>query len=266
MRKEILPIGTVCELADNKKVMVIGYNKSLLNNGTLVEKDYETIDYPYGTLSNIRKGVNQDEIKNVLYIGYSDDDFVKFEQAYNGEEVTNNTEVVENVTIPNPFSVQEQQAPVETRPVDEWPIFKEIKFDENGVAVSTDENNTPEVKAEDIMPKYQFDENGVVIGITNGEPEIVEEKPMTTSETKYQFDENGVIIGVEEVSSEPAITETRETAEVPKYQFDENGVIIGINEVSSEQKETEAPKVSEVPKYQFDENGIIIGIEEPSAA
>ena len=67
------------------------------------------------------------------------------------------------------------------------------EFDADGVIVadhSTNQENShtvPEIKTEDIVPKYRFDENGVVIDDLTVE---------TQKETKspFEFDKNGVII------------------------------------------------------------------------
>ena len=259
MREEILPIGTVCELAENKKVMITGYKRKVFSDGAVVEKDYETVEYPYGTLSNIHRGINKDEIKNVIYIGYSDDEFTRFERQYNGE-APQVAPAVSPAPVENPFSIKEESAkPAEK--AENWPIFKNIEFDENGVVVSVEQNEAPqEQDLSNIMPKYEFDENGVIIGIS-GQPQAsaAEVAPTETAQVPtYQFDENGVIIGTSETKTEEP--QKNESAyESTKYQFDENGVIIGVEEPKEETPKYEAETVS---KYKFDENGVIIGVEE----
>lgn len=259
MREEILPIGTICELAENKKVMITGYKRKVFSDGAVVEKDYETVEYPYGTLSNIHRGINKDEIKNVIYIGYSDDEFTRFERQYNGE-APQVAPVTAPAPVENPFSIKEESAkPAEK--AENWPIFKNIEFDENGVVVSVEQNEAPqEQDLSNIMPKYEFDENGVIIGIS-GQPQAsaAEVAPTETAQVPtYQFDENGVIIGTSETKTEEP--QKNESAyESTKYQFDENGVIIGVEEPKEETPKYEAETVS---KYKFDENGVIIGVEE----
>ena len=198
MREEILPIGTICELAENKKVMITGYKRKVFSDGAVVEKDYETVEYPYGTLSNIHRGINKDEIKNVIYIGYSDDEFTRFERQYNGE-APQVAPVTAPAPVENPFSIKEESAkPAEK--AENWPIFKNIEFDENGVVVSVEQNEAPqEPDLSNIMPKYEFDENGVIIGIS-GQPQASAAEVASTETAQvptYQFDENGIIVGVE---------------------------------------------------------------------
>ena len=259
MREEILPIGTICELAENKKVMITGYKRKVFSDGAVVEKDYETVEYPYGTLSNIHRGINKDEIKNVIYIGYSDDEFTRFERQYNGE-APQVAPAVAPAPVENPFSIKEESAkPAEK--AENWPIFKNIEFDENGVVVSVEQNEAPqEQDLSNIMPKYEFDENGVIIGIS-GQPQASAAEVASTETAQvptYQFDENGVIIGTSETKTEET-PKTESSYESTKYQFDENGVIIGVEEPKEEAPKYEAEKVS---KYKFDENGVIIGVEE----
>lgn len=259
MREEILPIGTICELAENKKVMITGYKRKVFSDGAVVEKDYETVEYPYGTLSNIHRGINKDEIKNVIYIGYSDDEFTRFERQYNGE-APQVAPVTAPAPVENPFSIKEESAkPAEK--AENWPIFKNIEFDENGVVVSVEQNEAPqEPDLSNIMPKYEFDENGVIIGIS-GQPQASAAEVASTETAQvptYQFDENGVIIGTSETKTEET-PKTESSYESTKYQFDENGVIIGVEEPKEETPKYEAETVS---KYKFDENGVIIGVEE----
>lgn len=67
------------------------------------------------------------------------------------------------------------------------------EFDADGVIVadhSTNQENSqtvPEIKIEDIVPKYRFDENGVIIDDLTVEPPKETKSP-------FEFDENGVII------------------------------------------------------------------------
>lgn len=67
------------------------------------------------------------------------------------------------------------------------------EFDADGVIVadySTNQENSqtvPEIKKEDIVPKYRFDENGVIIDDLTVEPQKETKSP-------FEFDENGVII------------------------------------------------------------------------
>ncbi len=67
------------------------------------------------------------------------------------------------------------------------------EFDADGVIVadySTNQENSqtvPEIKKEDIVPKYRFDENGVIIDDLTVEPQKETKSP-------FEFDKNGVII------------------------------------------------------------------------
>lgn len=86
---EVLPVGSIIELKNNSRFMVIGYN----SNENSSEKSYDYICcLPHVGIkrekSNLKKDVdyfiiNRNEIYNVLFIGYCDDDFTKYMYALN---------------------------------------------------------------------------------------------------------------------------------------------------------------------------------------
>ena len=82
MEKEIYPIGTVVKLVQNSKVpmMIIGY-RPIKDDGT--KKDYVAVAYPVGCVdSEFFFMINQDEIKEVLFSGYANKDFVLFREHF----------------------------------------------------------------------------------------------------------------------------------------------------------------------------------------
>lgn len=256
MKREVLPIGTVCQLDDNKKVMIIGYkNISFVNNEVLI-KDYSGIKYPEGVSTDIRIIFDNEDIKSILYMGYTDESFenIKYlltDNAYETPKMKSTYQFDENGVVvaevkkpvKNPFSINDVPAKTVNVQPDEWPIFN----NDNKVKESVEEllpGDVPDQKKSISGTKYIFDENGIVIGVEGQETPV--EEP---SKPKYQFDENGVVIGV------AGQEETTEKPSKSKYQFDENGVVIG---VEGQEETTEEPSKQ---KYQFDENGVVIGVE-----
>lgn len=269
MKREILPIGTICELDNNKTIMITGYKNISIENDNVAIKDYVGIKYPEGTLSNEEFKFNNENIKSILYMGYVDEKFEVIKALLNDEVEYEEKKMKSTYTfdengvltsevkkpVKNPFSIEEPKAEKLDEKPDDWPIFKNIEFDENGVVVTAEENVPDNVPSQtDVTgPKYQFDENGVIIGV-EGETTQPEEVLTNESEPVYEFDENGVVLGIK--NEEVKTVETTQANGETEYEFDENGVIIGVKEPKKEE-----PQEDNTPKYQFDENGMVIGVE-----
>ena len=276
MKREILPIGTICELDNSKIIMIIGYKNISIDNKNISIKDYVGVKYPEGTLSTEEYKFNNENIKSILYMGYVDEKFEnikallndevdyeeqKMESTYTFDEngvITSETKT----PVKNPFSVEEPKAEKLDEDPGDWPIFKNIEFDENGVVVSAEEytpSNIPD-QSDVLGPKYQFDENGVIIGVEDEETQNEKMTLVNESEPVYEFDANGVVVGVKE--KEPAKEEQTDTSE-PEYEFDENGVVVGVKEKEpAKEEQTEASE----PEYEFDENGVVVGVKEKEPA
>lgn len=78
-----LPIGTVVLLKDaTKKLMITGFCIQSEDNSKLY--DYSGCMYPEGVLSSDQNCVfNHDQIKQIYYIGYVDEEEKKFKQQLN---------------------------------------------------------------------------------------------------------------------------------------------------------------------------------------
>lgn len=85
---DLIPIGSIVELKDNKKNMIIGYNPSLPN-------DTEQYDYIVCSPNGLNKEkekliynedyfyIKKEDIINIFYIGFSDRNFDLFEEIHN---------------------------------------------------------------------------------------------------------------------------------------------------------------------------------------
>lgn len=82
--KELLPVGSIIELKNNSRFMIIGYSPNensdekscdyiccLPHVGIKREKSNLKLDIDYFI-------INRNDIYNVLFIGYNDDDFTKY--------------------------------------------------------------------------------------------------------------------------------------------------------------------------------------------
>lgn len=280
MNSKYLPIGSVCTLKGRDgKFMIIGLYSTVYNNGITVY-DYKACTYPYGTtLQDQFISFNHDDIENVDFKGYMNEDadklFMVLQNKLSG-------------TLFHEVSLEQ-----------EVPSFSNIEFDENGYVVKA-ESSTPssnpfvnnvEIEkpqtATSIFQNIRFDENGTVISADkvdeNGDVESqnlesetsnamatnnVEENQVATAnqsaEEEYEFDENGTVIAVK---TKDAPTDAN-NLDSEEYQFDENGVVIAVNgKIDSKDNDSNdtTDNSSESPvgdiEYEFDENGVIIGIK-----
>ncbi len=77
MNNELLPIGTVVLLnGGTKKVMICGYSSKSEEDGKTY--DYNGCIFPEGFMENIFCLFNKNQIDEVCYKGYVDDDFDKY--------------------------------------------------------------------------------------------------------------------------------------------------------------------------------------------
>lgn len=262
-QEKYLPIGSVCTLkGKNKKVMITGYY-SVEFKGNLTIKDYVGCAYPEGLLlPELTCNFNHDDIENIDFIGYINEEQEKFKGLLN--RLTGN--------------VSEEEKAKEFHKNNDMFLtsnasYSKLLFDENGVVMIA-ETAKPEVKENKTL-EYTFDENGVVISVNNydnvsnpfkynseNSPKVVQqndwsilndkkidnsnelENRKTIELNKIEFDENGVVISVG--SSESNNNKT--------YEFDENGVVVSVGTVKNESS-TEDKKI---PNYKFDENGVVI--------
>ena len=79
MIRDLLPIGSIVRLKNTgKKLMIFGI-KQLDTKNPEVEFDYIGVLYPEGNIgSNFNYLFNHEDIEEVVYKGYEDEDFHKF--------------------------------------------------------------------------------------------------------------------------------------------------------------------------------------------
>lgn len=81
----ILPLGSLVSLRkNNKKIMIIGRGSVFhdVGSGQDLFADYIGIDYPTGFDSNSTTFFNNEDISNVLFKGFSNEQEVSFLQLY----------------------------------------------------------------------------------------------------------------------------------------------------------------------------------------
>ncbi len=121
-----------------------------------------------------------------------------------------------NYNISNPFHQEYLNTAVsKEKQSNEWGIFKNIEFDENGFVTKAEEGNKSSK-----LNEIKFDENGIVI--SDGAKELEQEK----NHGKYRFDENGILIATNEVESKTNSQIKSDNKTKTEYKFDENGVVI----------------------------------------
>lgn len=174
MNEKYLPIGTIVMVKGlPKKIMITGFLSTEFT-GKVKMFDYIGYDYPEGMLCNNKShSFNHIDIEKILYLGYSIEEhqtlnhilknqnieqkqekelpFSNFRFDENGvvifespnekeENTTKPAYVLENKPeeIINPFK-EEIQIPVTAQPdenAENWSIFHNFKFDENGVVIA----------------------------------------------------------------------------------------------------------------------------------
>lgn len=264
MKKEYLPIGSICTLnKNNMKVMIVGY-LSVDYNSNIKMFTYSAVSYPSGTTGNsTRYSFNDEDIKIVDFVGFKDDSYhklseqlskiktdeiinevdqneelekaLKFQFDENGFVISEGNRInIDSAPVSNPFNDYKQTTKTtEEKTVDtnDWPIFNGYKFDQQG--------NVIEENKKDESQNYQFDEAGVVIS---------NEKPQSEVSSPFQFDENGIVIETKASTTNESPVEILTTDNSDSaYQFDEAGVVVDVHD-----------KPIENQGYIFDENGFVV--------
>ena len=195
--EKYLPIGTVCTLnVTNRKYIIMGYF-SIEYSSEIKMYDYVGVPYPEGMLlRNKTISFNHDDIVEVDFLGYSDENFQVFnniltKQSSGVEAVEDDNELFSNfkfdengivvyeyeldhtndserlnankfafdAQIENPFNKKYNPSKKDNdldEVTEKWTVFKEYKFDEEGNVIT--ENDVEEQN-----DQYEFDENGVLI-------------------------------------------------------------------------------------------------------
>ena len=242
-----LTIGSMCDLKgdeNNTKYLIIGYKKN--------DKDYEAVLFPKGTTDNDGfKYFDADEVDEIYDLGYKDSVSIEylnglFSSNQESVELFDESDVVvkNNLNLGN-IKFDENGIVVSTGFTQTAPTTStlgDIKFDENGIVISS--GTTQTTPTTPTLGDIKFDENGVVIssGITQTAP-----APSTLGDIK--FDENGVVISSGTTQTTPT------TPTLGDIKFDENGVVIssGITQTT--------PTTPTLGNIKFDENGVVTSVD-----
>lgn len=170
--EKFLPIGTVCSIKGNDAlVMITGYFSMEYHNQIKIY-DYRGTSYPIGNLDNSSFSFNHNDISDIKYLGFKNESFNALNTQLLTQSVTSieikedslfkNIEFDENgvVTfaelknefkqkdivslnndesyVKNPFvsTIEISKNEEDDDDTENWPIFSDIQFDENGVVIS----------------------------------------------------------------------------------------------------------------------------------
>lgn len=100
LENTILPLGTICDINNyEKKIMIIGFNVKEEKDSDEVF-DYLVCNYPEGLIdSNHFMFCNKEDIKDILYMGYSNEETLEF-QSLIQKLNNNNEEKIEILEMP----------------------------------------------------------------------------------------------------------------------------------------------------------------------
>jgi len=170
--KKYLPIGTICTIKNNNDiVMIIGYFSTEFHSKLKVY-DYIGCFYPDGLLlKNNICSFNHEDIINIEHEGYRNELFYEFNDRILEPDTSSNSNIEDKIfsniefdengvvifaetkndidgspsiknnvlDVKNPFlrEINEETSNTinEDINVENWPIFSNIKFDENGIII-----------------------------------------------------------------------------------------------------------------------------------
>ena len=154
MNERYLPIGSVVELKNGKKVMVIGYYSVEYDNDIVVY-DYSGCAYPEGIMiKSSYCSFNHNDIKKVDFVGYVEDSYLKLNKTLN---IIDNDLVIEEVEEPQEEKFKNNDL-IEIEELEPTNNFENISFDTLETPKKEEEK-----QEEFVMPHYEFDENGIII-------------------------------------------------------------------------------------------------------
>lgn len=79
----MLPIGSIVKLNNgNQKIMIINRGALYNNNGTIGYFDYSACLYPFGQTEQVVLFFNEEDISEVFFEGYKDEEEIAFCEQY----------------------------------------------------------------------------------------------------------------------------------------------------------------------------------------
>ncbi len=212
MKDKYLPIGSIVDIHDtNKSVMIVGYYAIKYQN-VVKMYDYMGVSYPEGTLLDGTFAFNHEDIIKVLFEGYRNASF----------DVLNKNMLNQNDQNTNEFNKNDN--------------FVNVKYDDNGV-VAYEEYCDSKSVAELVQllknrsVKNPFETADTIDVAPSAVPIIEQGTTKESSDSKAAIDkqniEDNLNIALEKEEEQKDAAEEMETVkiEIPNYKFTEDGII-----------------------------------------
>lgn len=212
MKDKYLPIGSIVDIHDtNKSVMIVGYYAIKYQN-VVKMYDYMGVSYPEGTLLDGTFAFNHEDIIKVLFEGYRNASF----------DVLNKNMLNQNDQNTNEFNKNDN--------------FVNVKYDDNGV-VAYEEYCDSKSVAELVQllknrsVKNPFETADTIDVAPSAVPVIEQGTTTESSDSKAAIDkqniEDNLNIALEKEEEQKDAAEEMETVkiEIPNYKFTEDGII-----------------------------------------
>lgn len=212
MKDKYLPIGSIVDIHDtNKSVMIVGYYAIKYQN-VVKMYDYMGVSYPEGTLLDGTFAFNHEDIIKVLFEGYRNASF----------DVLNKNMLNQNDQNTNEFNKNDN--------------FVNVKYDDNGV-VAYEEYCDSKSVAELVQllknrsVKNPFETADTIDVAPSAVPIIEQGTTKESSDSKAAIDkqniEDNLNIALEKEEEQKDAAEETETVkiEIPNYKFTEDGII-----------------------------------------
>lgn len=212
MKDKYLPIGSIVDIHDtNKSVMIVGYYAIKYQN-VVKMYDYMGVSYPEGTLLDGTFAFNHEDIIKVLFEGYRNASF----------DVLNKNMLNQNDQNTNEFNKNDN--------------FVNVKYDDNGV-VAYEEYCDSKSVAELVQllknrsVKNPFETADTIDVAPSAVPIIEQGTTKESADSKAAIDkqniEDNLNIALEKEEEQKDAAEEMETVkiEIPNYKFTEDGII-----------------------------------------
>lgn len=212
MKDKYLPIGSIVDIHDtNKSVMIVGYYAIKYQN-VVKMYDYMGVSYPEGTLLDGTFAFNHEDIIKVLFEGYRNASF----------DVLNKNMLNQNDQNTNEFNKNDN--------------FVNVKYDDNGV-VAYEEYCDSKSVAELVQllknrsVKNPFETADTIDVAPSAVPIIEQGTTEESADSKAAIDkqniEDNLNIALEKEEEQKDAAEEMETVkiEIPNYKFTEDGII-----------------------------------------
>ena len=257
MNDQLLPIGSICSVKGNNKLMIISYYYMTYDKELKIF-DYLGCPYPEGLLNPKElKAFMKNDIERVEFVGYKGNEFNQFIMQFQTNPKPTFKFDENGVVVVDPFvkSLTPKQVNLDAYKFDASDSREsDYLFDEDGMIVKDNTVNTPT----SAKSKFEFDEDGMIIADNTTKDDTMTIGTQTSEKPKFEFDENGVIIADNTIKENNIVSDKANTSK-PEFVFDNDGMIIADNTTNvSLFNNNQAQTRDNMPKFEFDENGVII--------